>query len=79
VLAADIERVVRRTSGELLESVELVDEYVGGGLGPGNRSLTWRLTFRHPERALRDKEIDGRRSNVIRQLESTLNVKQRTS
>jgi phenylalanyl-tRNA synthetase beta chain len=79
VLAADIERVIRRTSGELLESVELVDEYLDDSLGPGNRSLAWHLTFRHPERTLRDKEIEGRRSNVIRQLESTLNVKQRTS
>ena len=79
VRAADIEREVRRVSGDMLESVLLVDEYTGRNIEEGYRSLAWRLTFRHPERTLTAKEIDGRRTNVLRHLEKTLNVRPRTS
>ena len=58
---AAVEAVIRRTAGELLERLELFDEYTGKGIEPGTRSLAWRLTFRHPERTLRDKEIEGPR------------------
>ena len=79
VRAADIEGAMRQISGEMLESVFLVDEYVGKNIESGYRSLAWRLTFRHPERTITAKEIEGRRTNVLRHLEKTLNVRQRTS
>ena len=60
--------VMRRVSGKLLESVELFDRYVGAGVEPGYRSLAWRLTFRHSERTLRDRELDARRSDILRAL-----------
>ena len=77
--ASDVETVIRQTAGDLLESIQLVDEYTGGNVAAGYRSLAWRLTLRHAERTLSAKEIDGRRTNILRQLEKTLNVRQRTS
>jgi phenylalanyl-tRNA synthetase beta chain len=74
-----VERVIREAAGELLESLLLFDEYTGAGVSAGHRSLAWRLTFRHPERTLRDKEIDGRRTRILRALEEELNVRQRTT
>jgi phenylalanyl-tRNA synthetase beta chain len=79
VRAVDIEKAVRQVSGDMLESLILVDEYAGKNIEPGYRSLAWRLTFRHPERTLSAKEIEGRRTNILRHLEKTLNVRQRTS
>jgi phenylalanyl-tRNA synthetase beta chain len=79
VRATDIERAVRQISGEMLESILLVDEYAGKNIEQGFRSLAWRLTFRHPERTLSAKEIEGRRTNILRHLEKTLNVRPRTS
>ena len=75
--AADVERVLRNSGGELLERVELFDEYRGEGLPEGVRSLAWRLTFRDPVRTLRDKEIEGRRLKILRSLESELGVRPR--
>ena len=75
--AADVERVLRASGGELLERVVLFDEYRGEGLPAGVRSLAWRLTFRDPERTLRDKEIEGRRQKILRSLESELGVRPR--
>jgi phenylalanyl-tRNA synthetase beta chain len=77
--AAAVEGLLRRESGELLESLELFDEFRGGGLTQGSRSRAWRLTFRHPERSLRDKEVEGRRQKLLTALEKQLGVRQRTS
>jgi phenylalanyl-tRNA synthetase beta chain len=70
---------MRRTSGELLESVELFDEFRGEGLAQGTRSLAWRLTFRHSQRTLRDKEVEGRRQKLLTVLEKELGVRQRST
>jgi phenylalanyl-tRNA synthetase beta chain len=76
---ADVEKAIVAAGAETLESLTLFDEYTGQGVPPGHRSLAWRLTFRHPERTLRDKEIEGRRSKILRVLEDELNVRQRTT
>lgn len=77
--AAAVEAVLTRTGGDLLERLELFDLYEGTGLPPGYRSLAWRLTFRDPNRTLRDKEIEGRRQRILRALDLELGVKPRTS
>jgi phenylalanyl-tRNA synthetase beta chain len=77
--ASRVESVIRASSGELLASLELLSEYRGAGIADGYRSVAWRLTFRHPERTLRDKEVAGRRDKVLKSLEGELGVRQRTS
>lgn len=77
--AARVEESIRSAAGELLEHLELFDQYTGEGVAEHHRSLAWRLTFRHPERTLRDKEIEGRRSKILAALEQELHVRQRTS
>jgi phenylalanyl-tRNA synthetase beta chain len=77
--ASRVEAVIREGSGELLESLALLSEYRGAGIADGFRSIAWRLTFRHPERTLRDKEVAGRRDKVLRTLEGELSVRQRTT
>jgi phenylalanyl-tRNA synthetase beta chain len=59
--------------------LELFDQYTGTGVPAGHRSLAWRLTFRHPERTLRDKEIEGRRAKILGALEQELHVRQRSA
>ncbi|MCW5825352.1 MAG: phenylalanine--tRNA ligase subunit beta [Gemmatimonadaceae bacterium] len=77
--AGDVEELLKRTAGELLERCVLFDEFRGKGVPDGMRSLAWRLTFRHPERTLRDKELEGRRSQLLKTLESQLGVRPRAS
>jgi len=79
VSAASVQDCLRESAGELLERLELFDEFRGDGLPAGHRSLAWRLTFRHPERTLRDKEIEGRRARLLQTLERELGVRPRTS
>lgn len=79
VVAADVQRVITNTAGELLESLVPFDEFTGNGVPDGYRSVAWHLAFRHPERTLRDKEIEGRRGRILRSLEEELGVRPRTS
>ncbi|MEP7067127.1 MAG: phenylalanine--tRNA ligase subunit beta [Gemmatimonadota bacterium] len=77
--ASRVEKTIRDASSELLESMTLLSEYRGAGIADGFRSIAWRLTFRHPERTLREKEVAGRRDKVLRTLEGELGVRQRTT
>jgi phenylalanyl-tRNA synthetase beta chain len=70
---------IRGSAGDLLESLEVFDEFKGKGIPEDTRSLAWRLTFRHPERTLRDREIQGRTAKILSTLEAALGVKQRSS
>jgi phenylalanyl-tRNA synthetase beta chain len=79
VTAAQMDAVIRREAGELLESLTLFDEFVGQGIEEGSRSLAWALTFRHPERTLKDKEVQERTEKIVKALEGELGVRQRTA
>lgn len=72
VAAARVQDVVRGAAGELLERIVLFDEFRGPGVPDGHRSLAWRLTFRHLERTLNDKEIAGRRQKILSTVEKEL-------
>lgn len=76
--AAEVEKSIRAASGPTLERVTLFDEYRGQGVPAGARSLAWRLTFRHPERTLREKEIEGRRAQLLKTLQQELGIVVRT-
>ncbi len=76
--AAQVEEVIRRSAGTLLEKLTLLSEYRGETGPEGVRSLAWHLVFRHPERTLESREIEGRRERVLRTLEGELGVRQRT-
>ena len=75
---ADVEALLRQGGGELLEKVVLFDEFRGAGVTSGYRSVAWHLTFRHPERTLREKEIEGRRARLLETL-SAAGIKPRAS
>ena len=79
VPSSDVADAIRQAAGDMLESLVVFDEFRGAGIPDGQRSLAWALTFRHPERTLRDKEIQGRTSKILSVLESKLGIRQRSS
>lgn len=64
----EIEKVIRRAGGELLQSVQLFDEYRGQGVPAGQRSLAFRLVYRAPDRTLTDAEVEALQNQVRAQL-----------
>ena len=57
--------LARQAGGERLETLAPFDVYEGDPVPKGSRSVALRLRFRHPERALRDEEVDGYMANII--------------
>lgn len=58
VSVAELERVIRKAAGQLLETVELFDEYTGKNVPEGQRSLAFRLVYRASDRTLTDEDIE---------------------
>ncbi|MGH7657532.1 MAG: phenylalanine--tRNA ligase subunit beta, partial [Gemmatimonadales bacterium] len=77
VVVADVMRVIASRAGELLESVNIFDEFRGGDFAPGTRSVGFRLTFRAARRTLTEAEINAARSRVLGTLEKELGVQLR--
>ena len=57
VAVAELKRLMTKTGGKLLESVELFDEYRGDRVPEGQRSLAFRLVYRADDRTLTDDDI----------------------
>ena len=61
-----------RVSGDLLESRGARSTSTPAqNIEAGHRSLAWRLTFRHPERTLRERKSKAVAPNVLRHLEKS--------
>jgi len=77
VTAAAIEAVLAREGGTLLERLDVLDEYRGAGLPAGTRGVTWRCTFRAPDRSLTDLETTALLTKMLRATEESLGVQRR--
>jgi phenylalanyl-tRNA synthetase beta chain len=58
VTVAEIEKAITKAGKDLLESVELFDEYRGENVPQGQRSLAFRLIYRASDRTLTDTEVE---------------------
>jgi phenylalanyl-tRNA synthetase beta chain len=78
VSVAEIERLITKTGGELLESVGLFDEYRGENVPAGQRSLAFRLVYRASDRTLTDEDIEPVHQKVREALEEKFRVNLRS-
>jgi phenylalanyl-tRNA synthetase beta chain len=72
-----VEELLRRVGGGLLESISTQSDYRGPELPAGTRSVAFRLTFRAPDRTLRDAEIDAVEQRMLATLGSELGIQRR--
>jgi phenylalanyl-tRNA synthetase beta chain len=63
--AAAVESALVEGAGPLLETVRLFDVYTGAQLGPGRKSLAYKLTFRAPDRTLTVEEAVAARDAAV--------------
>jgi phenylalanyl-tRNA synthetase beta chain len=66
--AAEVEAVIRRTGGPLVEAVRLFDVYQGDPVPPGKRSLAFSIQYRSPDRTLTDEEVGAMHGAVLQTL-----------
>lgn len=72
VPAGDIERVIRRSGGELLRAVRLFDIYQGEQVPEGKKSMAYRVVLQSTERTLKESEGEAARSAIVQALQEEL-------
>jgi phenylalanyl-tRNA synthetase beta chain len=77
VTAARVAGVLRQAGAPLLERVDVESDYRGAELPAGVRSVAFRLTFRAPDRTLRDAEVDQTEARLLAALAEELGVRRR--
>ncbi|MCU1450162.1 MAG: pheT [Acidimicrobiales bacterium] len=75
--AAAVEQTLRQAGGELLTELRLFDVFRGPQLGPGRRSLAYRLRFNALDHTLTDEEVGEIRRRCIEAVETSLPAKLR--
>ena len=77
VTVRQVEELLGRVGGELLESVLIESDYRGPELPAGIRSVAFRLTFRAADRTLRDSEVDAIEGRMLATLSTELGIRRR--
>lgn len=76
---SEIQQLIEKTGGALLDSTWLFDVYTGKGVEQGKRSLAFALLWQHPTRTLEDAEIKSGMDNILQVLENTYQATLRAS
>lgn len=72
-----IEKIIWKSGGEFLKSVNLFDFYKGKQIAPDRKSLAFSLTFYSLDKTLTEKEVDSSVTLIIQNLKSKLNAQLR--
>jgi phenylalanyl-tRNA synthetase beta chain len=77
VRVRQVEALLRRVGGALVEDVAIESDYRGSELPAGTRSVAFRITFRAADRTLRDSEVDDAEARLLAALASELDIQRR--
>ena len=76
-IAGQIDALLHRVGGELLESAILFDVYRGAPLAPGETSLAYSLRFRAPDRTLTEEEVAAQHAALVAAAQDQLGARLR--
>ena len=65
VKASDIIDLIKKTAGKDLKSVSVFDQFEGGSLEPGQKSLAFRMYFQSEKETLNDESINKVQEKII--------------
>lgn len=74
---AEIEEVIKESSGKLLTNIKLFDIYKGKQIPDGKKSVAYSVVFRANDRTLTDDEINKIFDKILKNLEDKLNAQLR--
>jgi phenylalanyl-tRNA synthetase, beta subunit, non-spirochete bacterial len=72
VFVKEIENVIKKKGGKLLEAINLFDVYQGTQIDKGFKSVSYSITFRAPDRTLVDDDVNSVMKKILSALESEL-------
>lgn len=74
---AEIEAVIRKAAGKLLDKLELSDVYGGHQIPEGKKSVMYKAAFRADDRSLTGEEADNLHDKIVKKLENALGAQLR--
>lgn len=74
---AEIEKIMRKSAGKLLEDLKLSDVYEGQQIPQGKKSVMYKAAFRAPDRSLTGEEADNLHDKIVKNLEKGLGAQLR--
>lgn len=77
VIVKDIESVIRKKGGKLLESMSLFDVYKGSQIADGYKSVAYSITFRASDRTLVDDDVNAVMNKILDGLKNDLGAELR--
>ena len=78
MLSGDIESVIKKYAGKLLEKVTLFDVYEGKQVGEGKKSMAYSVVLRDREKTLTDKNADEVVAKILKGLAKDLGIELRS-
>ncbi len=72
--AIDITKFIKNVAGNLLTKITIFDLYEGEKVGPGKKSIAFRLRFESKERTLNDVEVDKIFKKIINECKNKYNA-----
>ena len=69
ILVGEVEAVIRKNGGKLLESCTLFDVYEGAQITEGYKSVAYSIAFRAKDHTLEEKEITQVMDKILKGLE----------
>ncbi|MBO5279030.1 MAG: phenylalanine--tRNA ligase subunit beta [Lachnospiraceae bacterium] len=68
ILVGQIEDIIEKKAGKILESYSLFDIYEGNQIKEGCKSVAYSITFRAPDRTLEDKDVTEAMNKILKAL-----------
>ena len=70
ILVGEVEEVIRKNGGKLLEDCTLFDVYEGDQIEAGHKSVAYSISFRAADHTLEEKEITTVMDKILKGLEN---------
>ncbi|MBW9146955.1 phenylalanine--tRNA ligase subunit beta [Clostridium sp. CM027] len=77
VLVQDIDDIIVKQGGNILESVKLFDVYKGKQIAEGKKSIAYAIVYRRSDKTLTDEEVNKVHEKILRSLEHKLGAQLR--
>jgi len=69
ILSGQIENIIKKRGGKMLESVKLFDVYKGEQVAKGMKSMAYSIIFRAQDKTLTDEEVSEKMETIVTSLE----------
>jgi phenylalanyl-tRNA synthetase beta chain len=77
VLVQEIENIILKQGGSIVEKIKLFDVYKGKQIPDGKKSIAYSITYRHEDKTLTDEEVSKVHDKIVRTLENKLGAELR--